>query len=1101
MLDRFAAPPALQHLLFAIVARQMSILDARQFTEACGVWAQRQGAPLVEYLLQRGWIDADKQAQVERMLQARLAEAKGDAATCLTTAIDSEIYHVLSNLPEPTVKRLSNHLRRELAPAKSAASTKGRYELARLYAVGGIGQVWLARDSDLGREVALKELRAEQRTNPRARARFVQEARVTGQLEHPSIVPVYELVDPKDGREPFYVMRFVQGRTLGQAARDYHARREKGEASRFELLALLDALIAACHAIGYAHSRGVIHRDLKGDNIVLGNFGEVMVLDWGLAKVVGAASESALDIEEDQKLTEPGQVLGTPSYMAPEQAKGTPERVGPPADIYGLGAVLYQVLTGKAPFSGANAVEVIFKVVQEAPERPRKLNPDVAPALEAICLKAMAKKIESRYESAEELAKDLQRWRADEPVLAYREPAGTRLSRWSRRRRPLARAAVLLLAVVTGGLAAALARLAHERARTESARNEAIASAEEANRLRREAEANAAAADNQRKIAEQNLSSARQAVDTFFTLSESRLRHKPGLQPLRRELLRAALDHYKEFARQKGADPEIQAELGRAHARLASIYMELGDRAQALEHYRNAVAIQEALLAKQPKNAALRRDLALALTGLGSFHQGAGSFDYARDAYQKALAQCEQLDRDSPGNSDYQSELAAAHNNFGAICDAMGESAKAEAEYRQAQDIFVRLTRKESKNPDYRQGLASTYQNLGTLHESAGKLDQARDEYEKSRGELLGLVRDFPEVPDYQNGLATIHGALGAIHRDLRPPDKAEAEFKKALPLREKLARDYPESPDYQAALARVLGDLGILHASAKSVDAEKELERAVSILDKLVGAHPSVAEYRASLATTRGNLGLVLRTNGKTAPAEDALRKAQGGWQKLTRENSKAIEYQLGLAGSEANLAALFRDTNRTSTALDGFSKAITQLEPLLKQERYQAEAKRHLLFALRGRAETYNLTGKLSDAEKDWQRGLQLEPGPLKDTFKLGLAGTFARQGKLRRAITDAEAILASMPPGYLLIQAAGVYAQASATAQNDQSLKPPARKKLADKYAGQAVDLLVKAYSQGAIRTPGRLEALKDLDPIRKDPRYVQLVEQIKKAAGGK
>jgi len=160
-----------------------------------------------------------------------------------------------------------------------------RYGFRRIHAAGGIGRIWLARDHQLDRDVAIKELLPENAADAKTVARFLREARLTGQLEHPGIVPVYELASRE--RAPFYAMRFVRGRTLSDAAYSYHVNRHKGREDPLEFIALLTAFAAVCNAVAYAHSRGVVHRDLKGDNVILGNFGEVIVLDWGLAKLVG----------------------------------------------------------------------------------------------------------------------------------------------------------------------------------------------------------------------------------------------------------------------------------------------------------------------------------------------------------------------------------------------------------------------------------------------------------------------------------------------------------------------------------------------------------------------------------------------------------------------------------------------------------------------------------------------------------------------------------------------------------------------------------------------------------------------------------------------
>ncbi|MCE5302855.1 MAG: PAS domain S-box protein [Planctomycetaceae bacterium] len=301
-------------------------------------------------------------------------------------------------------------------PSPSQDATSGsRYAVGPLHAQGGIGQVWLARDKQLDREVAIKTLRPELLGHSRARCRFLQEAKITGQLEHPGVVPVYELVSATDSGSPFYSMRFVRGQTLAQAAIDFHWKRRTGQADPLGLVSLLSAFVTVCNTIAYAHSRGVIHRDLKGENVLLGHFGEVFILDWGVAKVLGSPESNNATGGETPESTSAvqtvvGQVVGTPAFMAPEQASGRPERINQKTDIYGLGAILYEVLTGQPPFAGSSTAEILSMVLDQAPTPPNRLWPEVPPTLEAACLRAMSKNPDDRHGSAIELGLEIQTW-------------------------------------------------------------------------------------------------------------------------------------------------------------------------------------------------------------------------------------------------------------------------------------------------------------------------------------------------------------------------------------------------------------------------------------------------------------------------------------------------------------------------------------------------------------------------------------------------------------------------------------------------------------------------------------------------------------------
>jgi serine/threonine protein kinase/Tol biopolymer transport system component len=348
----------------------------------------------------------------------------------------------------------------EVRPPVEEVIESARYRIVKKIGEGGMGEVYLADDLVLNRKVAIKFAHT-----PALQARFQREAEITALLEHPGVVPVL-MRGQQDGRL-YYVMRYVEGERFDQAIHSWHescrsARDFRRTKVQLQFRELLQRFVAVCQTVAYAHSRGIIHRDLKPNNILLGRFGETIVLDWGLAwrKSVdgdaGSPDSAKPPVSADDHHTRPGAKLGTEAYMAPEQVDGKPadERT----DVFLLGATLYHLLTGQPPFDRGRPAKP-----------PRQLKPWIPAALQAICRKAMADDPQARYATAEQLAADVKRWLADEPVAVYREPLGQRLARWLRRQGRLAGAAavsMILVLTLTVGFSLLVATWNHQLSQT-----------------------------------------------------------------------------------------------------------------------------------------------------------------------------------------------------------------------------------------------------------------------------------------------------------------------------------------------------------------------------------------------------------------------------------------------------------------------------------------------------------------------------------------------------------------------------------------------------------------------------------------------------------
>jgi WD40 repeat protein/serine/threonine protein kinase len=421
-------------LRLGLQALETGAIDREQLITAVQVWATVRDQTLAEILSDRGALDAPALARLEDSVGGDLDVSQG------LTKPSGKAHRPAPNQPDKdddpdvtaSVAFAGSVLEDDASdPLRAMSEDVGtgfagrRFQVLRPHARGGLGEVFLAFDRELNRRVALKELQARLAHDPASQARFLQEAKVTGRLEHPGIVPVYSLGRYADGR-PFYAMHFIQGETLRVAIDRFHqtgSAASDREARELGFRRLLRCVIDACNAVAYAHSRGVVHRDLKPENIMLGRFGETLVVDWGVAKLL-VADHSEGDEPAPARdaayagLTQPGSVIGTPRYLSPEQASGEQERVSPASDVYSLGAILYCVLVGHDAFAEGDTRTVLERVRRGIFPAPRRLRRSIDAALESVCLRAMSLKPEDRFASPLDLATELESWLAD---VRYRD--------------------------------------------------------------------------------------------------------------------------------------------------------------------------------------------------------------------------------------------------------------------------------------------------------------------------------------------------------------------------------------------------------------------------------------------------------------------------------------------------------------------------------------------------------------------------------------------------------------------------------------------------------------------------------------------------------
>jgi serine/threonine-protein kinase len=655
-----------------------------------------------------------------------------------------------------------------------------------------MGVVYKARQRSLGRLVALKVLRAGPLSSKADRQRLRNEADAAAQLDHPHIVPILEVGGRKE--QPYFTMKLMEGGSLaGQLAR---LQADPRAAARL--------VVSVARAVHHAHQRGILHRDLKPSNILLDGAGRPHVTDFGLAK----------RLEGEAGQTQTGEIVGTPGYMAPEQASGKRGVVTTATDVYGLGAVLYALLTGRPPFQADTPLGTLEEVKERTPEPPRAGNRRVDPDLETVCLKCLEKEPAQRYASAEALAEDLERWLAGEPIQARPTGPAARAWRWCRRNPAVASllaALTGLLAVGVVGLAAGTWLVWRAEGKSEQAyRDEA----------------------QQRRLAEKKRDLARRVVHDMYTRFARRLDAEPGMTGLQRELLEKALEFYEEEAQEDGTDREVRERTAQAYFYVGNIRHKLGQDAAAEQAHRQALALFGQLADEYPDHPDYRLDLFHTYTTFATALPGAGRAGEREDAYRRALAVVERLVTDFPDDPRYLDCLANHCHTMGGLLTGSGEFGEAERVFRRGLAVVAGLEEKYPDNLRYARNEALALKGLGWLWQKTGRTAGAEAAYRKALLVGTKVARAYPDEDTYQHELAEHACFLGSLLLDTGRLAEAEGLFREALGIAEKLTNRFPQIKDYRSQLAWVHSLRGRLYqAAGRKAEAERAFRAQEEVL------------------------------------------------------------------------------------------------------------------------------------------------------------------------------------------------------------------------------------------------------------------------------
>ncbi len=931
-----------------------------------------------------------------------------------------------------------------LPPSESLLGQSiGPYKLLQKLGEGGMGVVYMAEQQQpFHRRVALKVIRAGM-DSAQVVARFEHERQALALMDHPNIARVLDAGVAATGR-PYFAMELVHGIPITKYCDQ-------------EALSLEDRLrlfISVCRAVQHAHQKGIIHRDLKPSNVIVGLYdGQPIpkVIDFGVAKATGQR------LIEQTMFTEVGQIIGTIEYMAPEQAEMNNLDIDTRADVYSLGVLLYELLTGSPPFASqvlrrAGLGEMLRIIKEVEPTKPstkitaaddlprvaanRRLEPArlarlIRGDLDWITMKCLEKTRTRRYETANGLAQDIERFLADEQVQAGPPGTSYRMRKFLWRNRGLVAAGSLLLLTLIGGVVGTSIGL-FRAGQGQAAAIRALQVAQQ-----------------QRDRAERHYQRAMSAVDRLLTrVGVVQLEAVPQMDETRRRILEDALEFYREILQDESDDPIARREVALAWQRVGDIQTLLSRSQEAEKSLNRAIDIQQKLVGEFAGEHKFENDLIRSHRFLAYVLVQTGRIPEAERIVGDMLSR----ERFSTTDTGYEQLLL--HYLRGWICATTRRQNDAISASQAALKLAEDLTRSEPSRLEYQSESAKILNFLGNLYRENLQFDKAEMCFLDAKATLTALLAQKPDDDFSHYSMAALCNNLGLLYANMNCQAAAETAYQEAISFYGPLAQNHPGLPDYEWDLAKVHNNVALMHSkNADSLSAVTENEKALTIFERLRQRFP------------------------------------------------KRLDFFASYMGGCGNQAKYLIEQDRLEESLVWNTKAIEAAGDLLKVEPRHNETRRLLHNSLMGRAGTYRRLKQSELAIKDYRRSLELSEGESHVNYVNFRPRALALVGDHKQAAATAEAIVTGAnATGSNFSEMASVYGTCFEAASRDKALADSDRAELAEHYAVRSVELLAKAAEKGYFTTLEDVVDLRSddrLQPIQNRDDFKQLLSNLEKS----